>query len=177
MCPFRWKLSACTFTWCHLFLRILENEICNFGWNLPLATFGRERVKQLFLCYSPSLVSVPTIWILTNICLNAAPSISKFPSLSILLSLHQNFLSIFRLFDMKLQKTIPWVVNLKEMLNPGSKQDLSPVSLMSLSMVSTLFSVQILLMNVWFLKISIANFLSQRENFKDVPIITCLFIL
>ena len=27
MWPFKWKLSACTFTWCHLFLTILENEI------------------------------------------------------------------------------------------------------------------------------------------------------
>ena len=40
----------------------------------------------------------------------------NFPSLSILLCLHQNFGLIFRLFDMKLQKTIPWVVNLKDML-------------------------------------------------------------
>ena len=29
----------------HLFLKILENEIWNFGRNLPLATFGSERVK------------------------------------------------------------------------------------------------------------------------------------
>ena len=26
--PFKWKLSACTFTWCYLFVKILENEIC-----------------------------------------------------------------------------------------------------------------------------------------------------
>ena len=28
---------------------ILENEICKFGGNLPLATFGSERVKSLRL--------------------------------------------------------------------------------------------------------------------------------
>ena len=44
MWPFKWKLSACTFTWCHLFLKSLENEMWNFGRNLPLATFGSERV-------------------------------------------------------------------------------------------------------------------------------------
>ena len=45
MWPFKWKLSAYTFTWCYLFLKIFENEMWNFGWNLPLATFGSERVK------------------------------------------------------------------------------------------------------------------------------------
>ena len=40
MWPFKWKLSACTFTWCYLFLKIWK-----FGRNLPLATFGSERVK------------------------------------------------------------------------------------------------------------------------------------
>ena len=50
MSPFKWKLSACTFTWCYLFAKILENEICKFGRNLPLATFGSEglRVKMSF---------------------------------------------------------------------------------------------------------------------------------
>ena len=47
MWPFKWKLSACTFTWCYLFLKILENEIWKFGRNLPLATFGSETVKKL----------------------------------------------------------------------------------------------------------------------------------
>ena len=46
MWPFKWKLSACTFTWCYLFLRMLENEIWEFGRNLPLATFGIERVNK-----------------------------------------------------------------------------------------------------------------------------------
>ena len=46
MWPFKWKLSACTFTWCYLFVKILENEIWKFGQNLPLATFGSERVKR-----------------------------------------------------------------------------------------------------------------------------------
>ena len=45
MWPFKWKLSACTFTWCYLFVKIFENEIWKFGRNLPLATFGSERVK------------------------------------------------------------------------------------------------------------------------------------
>ena len=48
MWPFKWKLSACTFTWCRLFLKILENEIWNFGRNLPLATFGSEGLKERF---------------------------------------------------------------------------------------------------------------------------------
>ena len=48
MWPFKWKLSTCTFTWCHLFLKILENEIWNFGRNLPLATFGSEGLKERF---------------------------------------------------------------------------------------------------------------------------------
>ena len=45
MWPFKWKLSAFTFTWCYFFLKILENEIWKFGRNLPLATFGSERVN------------------------------------------------------------------------------------------------------------------------------------
>ena len=47
MWPFKWKLSACTFTWCCLFVKILENEMWKFGRNLPLATFGSERVNSL----------------------------------------------------------------------------------------------------------------------------------
>ena len=30
MWPFKWKLSACTYTWCYLFVKIFDNEI----WNL-----------------------------------------------------------------------------------------------------------------------------------------------
>ena len=45
--PFKWNLSACTFTWYHLFFKIWENEIWKSGRNLPLATFGSERVKKL----------------------------------------------------------------------------------------------------------------------------------
>ena len=45
MWPFKWKLSACTFTCYYLFLKILENEMWKFGRNLPLATFGSEKVK------------------------------------------------------------------------------------------------------------------------------------
>ena len=44
MWPFKWKLSACTFTWCYLFFKILY-KIWKFGRNLPLATFGSERVN------------------------------------------------------------------------------------------------------------------------------------
>ena len=46
MSPFKWKLSACTYTWCYWFVEILENEIWKFARNLPLATFGSERVKN-----------------------------------------------------------------------------------------------------------------------------------
>ena len=31
---------------CYLFVKMLENEIWKFGRNLPLATFGSERVKE-----------------------------------------------------------------------------------------------------------------------------------
>ena len=47
MWPFKWNLSACTLTWCYLFVKILENEIWKFGPNLPLATFGSERVNSV----------------------------------------------------------------------------------------------------------------------------------
>ena len=46
MWPFKWNLSACTYTWCYLFVKILENEIWKFDRNLPLASFGSERVKR-----------------------------------------------------------------------------------------------------------------------------------
>ena len=41
------SLSAGTFTWYYLFLKILENEIWKFGRNLRLATFGSERVNPI----------------------------------------------------------------------------------------------------------------------------------
>ena len=47
MWPFKWKLSACTYTWCYLFFKISQTEIWKFGRNLLLAKFGGERVKQL----------------------------------------------------------------------------------------------------------------------------------
>ena len=43
MWPFKWKLSACTYTWYYLFFKILQNEIWKSGWNL--AKFDSERVK------------------------------------------------------------------------------------------------------------------------------------
>ena len=50
MWPFKWKLSACTFTvqfvlLVCLFVKILENEMWKFGRNLPLTTFRSGRVK------------------------------------------------------------------------------------------------------------------------------------
>ena len=57
MWPFKWKLSARTFTWRYLFPTILENEIRKFGRNFPLATFGSERVKRW---YKPSCVQAPS---------------------------------------------------------------------------------------------------------------------
>ena len=45
MWPFKWKLSACTFTRCYLFVKILENDIWKFGLNFPLTTFDSERAK------------------------------------------------------------------------------------------------------------------------------------
>ena len=49
MWPFKWKLSACTVTWCYVFFKILQNEIGKLGRNFRLATFGFERVKFLTL--------------------------------------------------------------------------------------------------------------------------------
>ena len=46
MWPFKWKLSACTYTWCWLFFKILQNEIRKLARNLPLASFGSERVNM-----------------------------------------------------------------------------------------------------------------------------------
>ena len=46
MWPFKWKLSASTFTWCHLFSQLSQNEIWKFGPNVLLAEFGSERVKH-----------------------------------------------------------------------------------------------------------------------------------
>ena len=46
MSPFKWKLSACTYTWCWLFFKILQNEVCKLTRNLPLASFGSERVNM-----------------------------------------------------------------------------------------------------------------------------------
>ena len=45
MWPFKWKLSACTFTWCYLFFKISQSEISKFGRNLLLAKFGSEKLK------------------------------------------------------------------------------------------------------------------------------------
>ena len=49
MWPFKWKLSTCTYTWYYLFFKIVQNEIRKSGRNLPLATFGSERVNRLIL--------------------------------------------------------------------------------------------------------------------------------
>ena len=46
-----------TLTWCYLFFKILQNEILKSGRNLPLATFGIERVNggsASFHFYQPS---------------------------------------------------------------------------------------------------------------------------
>ena len=51
MWPFKWKLSACTYTWCYLFFKILQNEICKRTQNLPLASFGSEKVNGFLLQY------------------------------------------------------------------------------------------------------------------------------
>ena len=60
MWPFKWQLSVCTFTWCFLFFKILENEICKSGRNLPLTTFGIERVKtSIFLTMSINVHMLP----------------------------------------------------------------------------------------------------------------------
>ena len=60
MWPFKWQLSVCTFTWCFLFLKILENEICKSGRNLPLTTFGIESVKtSIFLTMSINVHMLP----------------------------------------------------------------------------------------------------------------------
>ena len=66
MWPFKWKLSAYTFRRCYLFLRILENEICKFGRNLPLATFGSERVKRASTGSQITITRPYSLWGLRN---------------------------------------------------------------------------------------------------------------
>ena len=56
MWPFKWNLFACTYKWCYLFFKILQNEICKLGRNLPLATLGSERVNNHFIT-SHNLIS------------------------------------------------------------------------------------------------------------------------
>ena len=55
MWPFKWKLSACTYTWCYLLFKISQNKIWKFGRNLLLAKFGSERVKELFFTVSMNI--------------------------------------------------------------------------------------------------------------------------
>ena len=43
--PFKWKLSACTYTWYYLLFKSLQNEIRKSGPSFALATFGSEKVK------------------------------------------------------------------------------------------------------------------------------------
>ena len=64
MWPFKWKLSACTFTWCYLFVKILENEIWKFGRNLPLATFDLTVKGLTALAMTLTFFSLPRscIW-------------------------------------------------------------------------------------------------------------------
>ena len=66
MWPFKWKLSAYTFTRCCLFLKILENEICKFGRNLRLATFGSERVKRASTGSQVTTTRPYSLWGLRN---------------------------------------------------------------------------------------------------------------
>ena len=66
MWPFKWKLSTCTFTRRYLFLKILENEICKFGRNLPLATFGSERVKRASTGSQITITRPYSLWGLRN---------------------------------------------------------------------------------------------------------------
>ena len=45
--------KSSTYTWCYLFCKILQNEICKLTRNLPLASFGSETVKtpsQTIIC-------------------------------------------------------------------------------------------------------------------------------
>ena len=49
MWPIKWKLSACTYTWCCLFFKILQIKICKLGRHFPLATFGSERFLLAYL--------------------------------------------------------------------------------------------------------------------------------
>ena len=51
MWPFKWKLSAFTYT----YSKFQQNEIWKFGRNLLLAKFGSERVKELFLAVSMNI--------------------------------------------------------------------------------------------------------------------------
>ena len=48
MWPFKWKLPSCTFTWYLFVFTMLKNEIWKYGRNLPLTTFGSERIKRRY---------------------------------------------------------------------------------------------------------------------------------
>ena len=48
MWPFKWKLSTCTYTWCYLFFKILENEIWNLVEICFLLNLAVKGLKGLF---------------------------------------------------------------------------------------------------------------------------------
>ena len=65
MWPFKWKLSTCTVAFCYLFCKMLQNEICKLGQNLPLATFGSERVNDVVCLYTDRSIWRNWHWITT----------------------------------------------------------------------------------------------------------------
>ena len=77
MWPFKWKLSACTYTWCYLFFKISQNEIWTFGWNLLLAKFGSERVKEVLKTNSNPYISIPCNSTLSFFFFSLLPSLCK----------------------------------------------------------------------------------------------------
>ena len=71
MWPFKWKLSACTFTRCYLFLTILENEFGNlvetFLWGKSKRIQSKsEEMVQTVLCAGSK--QVHKIWVIAHIC-------------------------------------------------------------------------------------------------------------
>ena len=51
MWPFKWNFLSSTFTWFHLFFSMLLNNFRKFSWLFTWATFGSERVRNLFYCF------------------------------------------------------------------------------------------------------------------------------
>ena len=77
MWPFKWKLSAYTYTWRYLFVKILQIEIWKLGRNLPLAPFGSEMVNKEGIWNWQKTLALWILLFLTLVCVCLAALIVK----------------------------------------------------------------------------------------------------